>query len=277
MHGTEKKDEKETSMSETQAAPQISGKMFLFDQPELLSKEDHGDIGVGRPDKIYGFCDKVRAVPITLGEVTSVMRDYPIVFLSEENPLLLAITGIIDEVNLYVDENGNWEENIYVPGYIRRYPFGVAAETGGERMAIVIDRAFTGFEDGGAQKLFDGDDVSEFTRQAIEFTKAFEQDRVQTERASEILKSYGFISGQTAQYTPQGSTEQKPFAQYFGIDEEKLNALSDEQFLELRKSNLLPVVYAQLMSQGNWRTLMLRRAKRFNLTEENITEARTLS
>jgi len=264
-------------MSETQAAPQINGKMFLFDKPELLSKEEHGDIGVGRPDKIYGFCDKVRAIPITIGEVTSVMRDYPIVFLSEENPMLLAITGIIDEVNLYVDENGNWEEHVYVPGYVRRYPFGVAAESGSDRMAIVIDRAFTGFREDGEQKLFNGDDVSEFTNQAIEFTKAFEQDRAQTERACEVLKQYNLLSGQSAQYTPAGTSEQKTFAQYYGIDEEKLQSLSDDQFLELRKSNLLPVVYSQLMSQGNWRSLMLRRAKRFNLTEDNITEARSLS
>lgn len=270
-------NKKVTAMSETQAEPQISGKMFLFEKPELLNKDLHGNIGVGRPEQIYGFCAKVRAVPITLGEVTSVMRDYPIVLMSEENPLPLAVTGIIDDVNLFVDDKGNWEENVYIPGYVRRYPFGVAAETDGDRMAIVIDRAFTGFVDGGEQRLFDGDNVSEFTQQAIDFTKAFEQDRVQTQRAADVLKSYGLVSGQTAQYTPQGSTEQKSFAQYFGIDEQKFNALSDDQFLELRKSNLLPAIYAQLMSQGNWRTLMLRRARRFNLTEANITEARTLS
>ncbi|MHA7873161.1 MAG: SapC family protein, partial [Hyphococcus sp.] len=128
-------------MSETQGTPELTGKMFLFEKPELLSKEQYGDLGMTDPGKRFDFCSKVRAIPITVTEVPVASRDYPIIFLSKENPVLLAVVGLIDDVNLFVDENGAWETHRYIPGYARRYPFGLANQTGTDNMAIVIDTA----------------------------------------------------------------------------------------------------------------------------------------
>jgi hypothetical protein len=91
------------------------------------------------------------------------------------------------------------------------------------------------------------------------------------DRVLKALEPFNLIVGQTARYTPAGQTEQQPFAQYFGVDEQRLNALTDEQFLELRRVGALPFLYAQLMSLTNWRTLMQRRARRYKLTDDMVT------
>ncbi len=257
-------------MSETTGTPQLTGNMFLFERPELMNKEQHGELGFYQTDKNYGYCAKVRAIPITASEITSAMKNYPIIFLSRENPAPLAVVGMVDDVNLFVDENGKWDIDTYIPGYVRRYPFGVAAENSGERLAIVIDTAYDGLKEGGEFRLFENGEPTASTQQAIEFCKAFEQDRVVTNGFGERLNQLELIQGQSAQFTPQGSTEPKTFAEYFGIDEQKLQALSDDQFLELRKAGLLPLIYAMLMSMSNWRALMQRRARRFNMTETEI-------
>lgn len=257
-------------MSETQAGPQLTGKMFLFERPELLTKEQHGGLGLVAPEKRYQFCANTRAIPITVGEVPAAMKDYPVVFMSQEQPVLLAVTGLIDEVNLFVDENGNWEENRYIPGYIRRHPFGLATENDGERMAVVLDAGFDGVKDGGERPLFENGEPTEVTQSAIDFCKTYERDRALSEEFSKRLADYDLLRPQTAQYTPQGETEPKSFAQYIGIDEERFNALSDEQIVEMRKSGMLPIIHALLMSMGNWRLVLQRRAKRFNLTEEQL-------
>ncbi|MEL7489754.1 MAG: SapC family protein [Pseudomonadota bacterium] len=266
-------------MSQSQPMePQLSGNMFLFERPELLTKETHGGKGVTRPATPFGFCSKIRAVPLTISEIPSAMKDYPVVFMSQEDPIPLAVLGLVDDVNLFVDEKGDWEQNRYIPGYIRRYPFALASETGGDRMAIVIDGAHEGVKEGGEIPFFDANgESSEATKQAIEFCKQYEQDRQMTVQFMEQLKPLDLIKGQTAQYTPQGSTEQKVFAQYFGVDEKALQDMSDEKFLELRKSGLLAVIYAQLMSLSNWRLLMQRRLVRYNLSEESVLEPVTLS
>lgn len=257
-------------MSEAQALPEVTGKMYLYEQPELLTKEKHGDLGLTSTQKPYGFAAKARAVPITIGEIPSAMKNYPLVFMSQERPSLLAITGVYDDVNLFVDDNGNWEDFAYVPAYVRRYPFGVAAEESGERMAVVIDRGYEGLKPGGENPLFENDQMSAQTQAAVEFVKNYERDRQVTDQFAKLLTQHDLIQQQAAHYTPTGANEPIPFAQYSGIHEDQLKGLPDETKLELERQGVLALAYAILMSMGNWRIVLQRRAKRFGLNEQDV-------
>lgn len=259
-------------MSETPGVPPITGKVFLYERPELLNKEQHGDLGFKPVKRRYGFCSKVRAIPLTMSEIPAAIKDYPIIFASNENLTPLAVVGLIDEFNLFVGEGGNWEENRYVPGYVRRYPFGVANETGGDRHAIVIDRAYEGFAKNGKPGLYAQGEPTEAVKQAIEFCRAFERDRQVTDEFAKRLKEFDLIRGQTAQFTPAGETEPRKFAEYYGVDENRLRELGEDKILDLYRLGLLPILYAVIMSMSNWRALMQRRAKRFNLTEKDILD-----
>ncbi|WP_425410909.1 SapC family protein [Hyphococcus sp.] len=264
-------------MSEAQASPEITGKMYLYEKPELLMKEQHGDLAMKPAKQPFAFVSKARAVPITLSEIPAAMKDYPLVFMSVEQPQLLAITGLFDDINLFVNEEGGWEDSRYIPGYVRRYPFGLAAETNGERMAIVIDRAFEGIAPDGEVALFKDGEPTEETKAAIEYCKSYERDRQMTDQFAQALKALDLIQPQTAQYTPQGASEPVNFAQYCSVDEKKLGELSDDKVLELYKNGTLPLVYALLMSMSNWRHLLQRRARRFNLSEEDIFKPQTVN
>jgi hypothetical protein len=79
-----------------------------------------------------------------------------------------------------------------------------------------------------------------------------------------------------AQYTPEGKDAQA-FARYIGTEEKRLQELADDKYLELRKNNILPILYAQLMSMGNWRTLLDRRARRHGLTGDEVLKPRQSS
>lgn len=252
-------------MSETAAAPQITGKLFLFQQPELLNKEHHNRLGINRPTKPFAFCAKIRAVPITISEFGFAMKNFPIIFTGATNIVPLAVVGMIDDVNLFVDEAGKWEMDAYVPAYLRRYPFAFASESSGERLAVVIDRGFDSIAAEAETPFFTDGVPSEATQNAIEFCKKYEGDRLMTEQVMKGLEPFDIVTGQAAQFAPTEGAAQQTFAQYYAVDAAKLDALSDSQFLELRKLGLLPVIYAQLMSIGNWRTLFQRRARRFNL------------
>ena len=259
-------------MSETPGNPELSGNMFLFNNPELMNKEQHGTLGFCQPTKRFDFASKVRAIPITVTEIPAAMKDYPIIFMSKETPILLAVVGLIDDMNLFVDEKGDWDKHCYIPGYVRRYPFGIANETGSDRLAIVIDAAYDGLKPNGDLPLFENDAPTEMTQSAIDFCQAFERDRQLTDSFCERLKALDVIEGQNAHFTPQGATEPKTFAEYCSVDEKKLSGLTDEQFLELRHESLLPLIHGLVMSMGNWRLLLQRRAERFGLTEDQITD-----
>jgi hypothetical protein len=264
-------------MSQTEAAPQLSGTMFLYQKPELLNSQTHGGLGLQVIERPFDFCSRARAIPLTISEIPEAAKYYPVVFASMEETVPLAVVGLVDDVNLYVDDQGNWEPYAYVPGYIRRYPFGLAGEVGSDRFALVIDTGYPGVSPYGDRKLFEGGQMSEIGRQALEFTKTYEADRRLTETVMATLKKFNLIQGQAAQYTPQGSTEQRTFAQYFGVEEPRLTALSDADFLELRRMNVLHIIYAHLMSLANWRNLIARRMRRYNMSELEATTGQRLS
>ncbi len=261
-------------MSETPAAPsevQLEGQMFLFRKPELLTKEKHSDLGISRPSRPYQFCADVRAVPVVLPELAAAQRHYPIIFSDAENPLPMAVVGLIDEVNLFVDDNGEWDRDVYIPGYIRRYPFALAGDRSSDRMAMIVDSEFDGISKDSETPFFNNGEPSDAMNSAMEFCRTYERDRMVTVEFAKKLAEFKLLDTQVAQYTPEGG-EPQPFAQYTAIDEKRLNELSDEQFLELRKTNLLPVIYASMMSMGNWRNLMDRRVRRFNLSPDKVLQ-----
>lgn len=261
-------------MSDTPSAapqePSLEGRMYLFRKAELLNKEKHAGLGISKPERPFQFCEAARAIPLTVGEISAAQKHYPIIFADETNPLPMAVVGIIDDVNLFIDEKGEWEQNVYVPGYVRRYPFALASDQQSSRMAMIVDAEYEGINNSPDIPFFEGAELSQWTQQAMDFCTNYERDRQITVNFAQELAKFNIITNQMAQFTPDGTDQPQPFAQYFGVDESKLAELSEEQFLSLRKSNILPVLYAQLMSMGNWRTLMDRRARRFNLNREEL-------
>ena len=267
------------SQTNPSAAASLEGSMFLFRSPALLNIEHHEKLGITPPKRPFQFAQSIRAVPITVSEVAQASKHFPIIFADTANPLPLAVVGIIDDENLFVDENGTWEAPAYIPGYLRRYPFALAGErTGngeeGSRMALIVDTAYEGINDNPATPFFKDGKPSEATQLAMQYCQSYEQDRAMTMRFAAELANYELLAEQVAQFTPEGATEPKPFAKYNGVDEKKFSDLSDEKFLGLRKSNILPIIYAQLMSMGNWRGLMERRARRHKLTGAAVLEPR---
>lgn len=86
-----------------------------------------------------------------------------------------------------------------------------------------------------------------------------------TQKSMELLQKFDLLTPQQANFTPDGSSQQIPFADYWGVDAERLGKLADDQILELWKTGLLPVLFGHLMSFSNWQALMNRRAQRFGL------------
>jgi hypothetical protein len=264
------------AMSETPVAPKIEGTMYLFEKPELLTTQDHGDLGLDAPARPFAFAEKVRVIPLTISEMGEAAKHFPIILMSEELPIPMAVLGLFDDFNLFVDENGEWEHMTYVPGYFRRYPFALASEPTGERLAVVIDRAHPGLTPAGKNRLFENGKPTRLTQNAMEFSRTYEQDRVMTEGLMKKIGESGIIRSLTAQYNgPNGETI--PFAQYLGVDEEILRNLADDKYAELRKANLIGIIYAHLLSLSNWRPLIARRMKRFGMTDREAVTPRAVS
>ena len=90
-----------------------------------LSSVEHADFHA-RALENAEFLVGQHAIPLTSDEFVSACRFYPIVFSAGENPVPLALMGLNEGINTFVDDQGKLINPVYVPAYVRRYPFLLA-------------------------------------------------------------------------------------------------------------------------------------------------------
>lgn len=213
----------------------------------------------------------MNAIPLSYAEIAIASRDYPIAFVSgdgERSFLAMAILGLEERQNLFVDDSGAWDSNTYVPAYVRRYPFCMARVTAdgkeqAERIACV-EKSTLG-EDGDA--LYDDNGA---TLPAWETTKnllfEFEADLTRTEEMCGMLQKLGLLEPFTVQAVPKGGT---PLAMtgVHRVAEQKLGELSADDLKMLMHKGVLARVYAHILSQLNFQRLLDRRAAKLATPE----------
>ena len=232
--------------------------MYLYTQPELLNHEMHGALGLSKPERPFEFAREARVLPLTLPEMTTAQMFYPIIFTDMEAPLPLAALGTDDNVNLFVEEDGQWATDTYIPAYARCYPFSLAAGEN-DRFAVVIDRAADIISESPEQPFFDGDKVTPQTQALIDFCGRYDAERRSTLEFGRTLKELGLLAGHTATRTSQAG-EQQVVANYIAVDGNKLAELEPEKLAELLENGYLACIFAHLFSLENWPRLVERYA-----------------
>ena len=238
----------------------ITGDVMLYSRPEPLSIEAHRGLGMQRLDNPFAFAAKAHFVPLAVTEFGPAALSYPIIFVGEEK-VPVGVMSLQPDDNLFIT-GGVFDPLAYVPAYVCRYPFVLAANQEEQQMVVCIDRAAEALVPGGEVGLFDGDEPTEYTKNAVQFCKEFETEVQRTNSFISLLKTLDMFELKTATWTPQttdGSVaEPITIAEYWAISEEKLGKLSDGSVLELHKSGALHAIHAHLMSLMGWDRLIVR-------------------
>ena len=248
--------------SPTPQDPGLTGNVLFYKNPQPLNPEQHAGLGVKTIDQPFGFLRTAHAVPVTVTEFGMASTAYPIIFVGEEfTPV--AVMGVNQGQNVFVRDDGNTEVDYYVPAFVRRYPFVFANDDNGDRLLLCIDRDAPMVTNQPEVPLFENGEPTPFTQNAIEFCKEFERQRRSTSEFTKIIRDMGLFEQKSVSFQPrdqQGNPqgEQQKIADYWAIDENKLNALTDEQFKELRANGALGAIYAHMISLLNWQRVIQR-------------------
>jgi hypothetical protein len=240
---------------------QITGTVLFYSQPEPLSSELHGKMGVKSMDGPFGFAKSGHAVPLTVGEFPLAAVTGPIIFVGDEK-LPIAVMGLNAGDNMFLRDDGLFEPGIYIPAYIRRYPFVFANDDSAKQMVLCIDRGAEFIVDKDYdQAFFDANgEPSQYTKNCIEFCNNFEIERQRTQSFVQLLKDLDLFETKTASFTPMNADgtqgEPQKIAEYFGVSEDKLNALPADKLVELRGNGALAQIYAHLLSLVGWDRLI---------------------
>jgi len=225
------------------------GLPLFYNQLEPLSSSAHGAWKARRMESAP-FLAQTHAVPLTVEEFALAQRHFPIVFSVGDNPVPLALMGLNEGVNVFVDDEGKLTSEVYVPAYVRRYPFMLARLRPEEdELSLCFDPtadAIGAFEEGEA--LFEDNQPSETTKQILGFCENFEQAGMQTGAFMKELADNKLLIDGEVSIQPEGSAQPFVYRGFQMISEDALKNLRGDVARKMIQSGLLPLVYAHLFS-----------------------------
>lgn len=243
----------------TENAAPLTGNVLFYGQPEPLSPDAHGKLGVEAVTAPYSFVSSSNVVPLTVTEFAPAALSYPVIFVGDSKQPV-AVMGVRQGDNLFVTDDGQFRPDAYIPAFVRRYPFVFANDDSQKRMILCVDRKAPFLKEGGSTPLFVDGKPSPYTEQAMEFCNNFEQERQRTESFVKLLTDLDLFHTRDQNFTPRNAdgSPGKPqkVAEYFAVSEDKLKALPAEKLAELRDNGALGQIYAHLVSLQGWDRLI---------------------
>ncbi len=198
----------------------------------------------------YQFASQAHVASLMIHEFTRAAPIYPIVFLEDKDRgfFPFVMLGLDLGENLFVEPSGRWQAT-YIPAVIRRYPFALARSNQPDQLTICIDEGSALVNDSEGDPIFTASgEPAPILDNAKRYLSELQQMEVQTEAFCRFLVDYDLLA--PLQMRVSQNSQARNITGCHMISEEKLNKLSDAQFMQLRARGFLPGVYAHLLSLG---------------------------
>jgi hypothetical protein len=241
------------------AAPNQNLPLF-YNAIEPLNATQHGNMKV-RAIQTMSQVGQTHAIPVTVDEFTLVQRHYPIVFAVGDNAVPIALMGLNEGVNVFLDQDGRaTDPGLYIPAYIRRYPFLLARlRPDSDELSLCFDPtagAVGEFDEG--ERLFDGDQPSEATKAILQFCEQFEAAGQRTAAfLDDLTKADLLMDGEVA-IQPEGYEQPFVYRGFRMVDEEKLRNMRGDELRKMNQSGMLALIHAHLFSLSEMRGVFAR-------------------
>lgn len=234
--------------SPTQALP------LLYRQLVAVNSEQHAGLRMAEtPD--YHFAAQADALPLLVSELGAALRHYPLAFLEtgpDSAPLLVAITGLANGRNLFVDKRGRWLSSAYVPAYVRRYPWFAMQVPGQVDPLLAMDDTATQLSREHGTPLFDEQgQPSARLQQVMAFEREYIALAQRTQAMALALQQAQVLEPGEFTLSAQGG-EARKLNGLLVVSETRLQQLPPEALAALHRADALGLAYAQLLSMGNF-------------------------
>ncbi|NGY04614.1 SapC family protein [Solimonas terrae] len=207
----------------------------------------------------HRWCARRNAVPLSTSEFLRAALHYPIVYVrdADDRYVPMAVLGLRDSENLFVDDKGAWAPEHYVPAYVRRHPFSLADVNGAEaasRRLICVDETRLSAE--ARPALIDGDGRTTAAWEPIrQLLEAFDQDWQQTLDLGRRLHELGLLVPFDALAVPRHG-DRTQLQGLYRIEEARLATLAADALRTLLGTGELRAFYAHLLSLENFGRLL---------------------
>jgi hypothetical protein len=241
--------------TKTNNAPQP----LFFKTPAPVMKDKHAEAGLSTKVD-YAFSKATNSVPITTREFAEICKTYPIVFPGGASNDAVAVLGIENTKNLFVSAEGNWQKDVYIPAYVRKYPFAFmsAGKGADEKLILCVDESSGRFAKKAKKtdlKFFDEGNQTASTKNALEYCLQYHRDSISTQEFVKEIKAAGLLIQKQITATFKNKPKPISLSGLFIVDENKLQGLDSAKIAEWHKKGYLALVYMHLISLSNFNRL----------------------
>ncbi len=224
--------------------------MSMYQKIELILKDEHKNSGVKKIEDFSHAKASSNAI-ITMEEFFQSCKHYPIVFSKNEKEgwFALALLGLKNS-NIFVDEEGAWREECYIPAYIRRYPF-IFVQNNQELLLGFDAQHKVDKEEADSRYFFDENgEKTEFVDNVLKFMNQVQISSQQTKEFIETLAEMDLLEESTINGTNKEGQE-IALNGFWVLNEEKLNKTTQKNRTLLCKKNYMQAITAHLISLSN--------------------------
>ena len=222
---------------------------MLYNGLEPLNRNVHGNYKVRTVDAVPAI-GSVHAIPVTVDEFSLTQRHFPIVFSAGESGVPLALMGLHEGTNTFFDKDGRLlEPSVYIPAYIRRYPFMLARlSDDSDQLSLCFDPTAGVLSDEDGSAVFDGDNPSTATSEVLAFCEQFEQAGQRTAAFMQSLKESNLLMEGEVAIQPEGAEQPFIYRGFQMIDEQKFRDLRGDELRKMNQNGTLSLIFAHLFS-----------------------------
>lgn len=229
--------------------------LLFYDNIVALNRERHADLRLKPANGDCSFAANSHFMPLAGTEFYQAAADYPIVFAGDESePTPVALLGLREGHNAFVNTDGRWRNGTYVPAFVRRYPFVLARGEEGEQdnLTVCVDESYQGFtrEEGEGEALFDSEgNQTPMLEKSVGFLQQYLAESERTRTFVKRLVELDMLVRRDVQIT-DAEGNSYVLRDFRVIEPKKLDELDDETVVELHKSGFLGWIHAHLVSMS---------------------------
>ena len=220
-----------------------------------LSKTKHLKLALSE-ERNYFFAGDQTLIELCNFELQEAISLAPIVFPKTDEgfkPCLLL--GLEANKNLFVTPSGQWV-NSFVPAVLRVFPFKSAKSKDGKKIICFQESSDLLVSEGRGKRLFNDDgSASQLLHEYMRLFSDIDASNEQTKKVCAILNDFSLLEPFKIDLKRADGVSIE-IAEQWRIKAEAFQQLEDKQYLELRKSGAMPLIYAHFFSLRSYYNLV---------------------
>ncbi len=227
---------------------------LFYSSIAVLDRNTHRQSRLAPQKAPYAFAAGAHVLPALMAEFAPACRDMPILFLEEQGAVSpLFMVGMRPGEGCFVDSEGRWRGQ-HAPAYLRRYPF-IGGDLAGEQQVICLDGGYAGLQEEDGERLFDDEGApTPVLRDIVAFVADYAEAAKATAAFTAALRELDLFQTINVEIRAGDGTSSS-FSGFSALSAERLDALSDEVWTELRRKGYLLPIHAHLISLQNFARL----------------------